>query len=401
MGKNKKEHKIMLKNKINILALSWRDIKAPKRGGAEVHTHEMLKRLNKERYKVVHFSPLFKGATQKENIDGVTYLRRGNILTVILWAFIYYKKNSTSIDFVVDQCNTHRFFTKLWVSKDKRIFFIHQLTREIWDINLPFPFNKMGRLMESWMLRLNKKDNTITLSKSTKQELLELGFCAEKIYIIPIGVSETIFTCNKEKLEKQDIPTYIYVGRYARYKGINVSIEALAEVKERYHDARLWICGKKDQHYIDQDIKPLCDRLGISCSEYEVNPEADVVLWGFVSEERKYELMKRAHALLFPSIREGWGIIVTEAGILGTPSIVFDAPGTVDAVNYGKAGYICGDRSSKSVAKKMLDVLENEKEYGEMARKAYEFSEQFKWEKNGVLLEQVLEQIIKKQVRKG
>lgn len=35
--------KIEVSNKITILALSWRDIKAPKAGGAEVHTHEMPK----------------------------------------------------------------------------------------------------------------------------------------------------------------------------------------------------------------------------------------------------------------------------------------------------------------------------------------------------------------------
>ena len=54
-------------NKKNLLFLSWRDIEAPKKGGAEVFTHEMLSRRDQELSKVVHFSPFFEGAKKKRN----------------------------------------------------------------------------------------------------------------------------------------------------------------------------------------------------------------------------------------------------------------------------------------------------------------------------------------------
>ena len=54
---NEKNRKIMRNSRITILALSWRDIKAPKAGGAEVHTHEILKRADKDKYCIYHFSP--------------------------------------------------------------------------------------------------------------------------------------------------------------------------------------------------------------------------------------------------------------------------------------------------------------------------------------------------------
>ena len=93
-------------NKLTILALSWRDIKAPKSGGAEVHTHEMLSRADKSKYEIIHFSPRIGDAPKKEIIDGVTYLRSGNIITVIFEAMKYYKRHRNQIDFVIDQCNT-------------------------------------------------------------------------------------------------------------------------------------------------------------------------------------------------------------------------------------------------------------------------------------------------------
>ena len=99
--------------RITVLALSWRDIKAPKAGGAEIHTHEMLSRADHKKIRIIHFSPLFDSASPDETIDGVRYLRQGNIFSVISAAHAFYRANRDRIDFVIDQCNTHRFYTIL------------------------------------------------------------------------------------------------------------------------------------------------------------------------------------------------------------------------------------------------------------------------------------------------
>ena len=148
--------KIKNSSKTTILALSWRDIKSPNAGGAEVHTHEMLKRADKSKYRIYHLATRAKNQPESEVIDGVTYLRHGNALTVILAAIQFYRKNRNNIDFVIDQCNTHRFFTPFWVPARKRIFYIHQLTKEIWDYSAKFPLSTIGKLTEEWMLRLNR-----------------------------------------------------------------------------------------------------------------------------------------------------------------------------------------------------------------------------------------------------
>ena len=116
-----------------ILFLSWRDIKHPKKGGAEVYTHEVLKRLVERGMKVEHYSVLFDDGVREEYIDGVRYMRSGNNLTVIVHAMAHYYRHQSKIALVVDQCNTHRFFSSMWIPHSKRVFFIHQLTREIWQ----------------------------------------------------------------------------------------------------------------------------------------------------------------------------------------------------------------------------------------------------------------------------
>lgn len=362
--------------KITILFLSWRDIKAPKRGGAEVFTHEMLKRVDKNRYNIIHFSPEYidkQGipSALEEDIDGVKYIRKGNPFTVILEARKYYLKNRKNIDFVVDQCNTHRFFSKFWVENKKRIFFIHQLTREIWFMNMKFPFNYLGYLSEIPFLRLSKDDYTITVSQSTKNNLLDAGVKSDKISILPEGLD--FLPWKKEKFyEKEKEATFIYVGRYSNYKGIDKTVEAFCQIKKTQKDAKLWIVGKKNEEYINAVIKPILAKYGTD--------ESSITFWGFVSDEKKLELMSRAHALLFPSMREGWGLIITEAGAVGTPSIGYNSPGIRDALDMGKAGYLCENNNVDELLYKMKDIIKNKENYNLMKENAYNFAKNFHWD---------------------
>lgn len=385
--------RIKKNDKITILALSWRDIKSPNAGGAEVHTHEMLKRADKNKYRIYHLATRAKGQPEREVIDGVTYLRHGNALTVIWAAFRFYRKNRSNIDFVIDQCNTHRFFTPFWVPTKKRIFYIHQLTKEIWDYSAKFPLSTIGKLTEEWMLKLNRHDAVITVSESTRDELIERGYDVNKIKIIHNGVSfqpwERDKWCKKERKS-----TFIYAGRYSPYKGIDMAVEALAQVKKDYPDARLWIIGKKNQEYVDNNLMPTCNRNHLTWEDAsDDNPTGDIVSWGYVSEEKKLDLLSRSHVLLFPSIREGWGIPITEAGCVGTPSIAFDSPGIREAVDYGKAGYLCAENTVEGLAAQMRMVISDEMVYSNKRESAYAYSSQFLWDEAGKEFERFMEQL--------
>lgn len=179
-----------------VLLLSWRDIRSPKSGGAEIFTHEMLKRSQQGRFQFIHFSPQFEGMPEHEVIDGITYIRKGNIYSVIYYAMRYYRRHRGKIDYVINQANTHQFFTRFWVEASKRIFFIHQLTREIWFENAKFPLNVIGFHMEPLMLKLARKDRTLTVSPSTRYDLLKLGFHPDRVHLLPEALSLIIGRAN-------------------------------------------------------------------------------------------------------------------------------------------------------------------------------------------------------------
>lgn len=379
-----------MNKKIKLLFLSWRDIKAPKKGGAEVYTHEMLKRVDMKKYEIVHFSPAFEDGKDEEIIDGIRYIRRGNILSVIYHAHKYYRKNKKDIDYVVDQCNTHRFFIPLWVRKSKRIFFIHQLTREIWFRNLGFPFNHIGYKLENTFLKFSKKDYTMTVSNSTRKDLIDIGFEKNKVFILPEGIDFDHWD-KKDFLAKEEEATFIYVGRYARYKGIDDAVEAFGRFKKKYGHGKLWLVGKKNDSYIEEKLNPICKRHGISIGNDEDTD--DVITFGFVSDEKKLELMSKAHVLVFPSNREGWGLIVTEAAAVGTPSIVYNSAGLVDAVDNGKAGLITKENNYNEIFNLMERLISDKSYYEDIRDSAYNFSLRFHWDHTAVHFESFIDGI--------
>lgn len=360
-----------------ILALSWRDIRSPKSGGAEVHTYNLMKCLKEQNYNFISFAPHYNGITDEEVDENITYIRKGNIITVIFHAFCYYLKNQKHIDYVINQCNTHNFFTRLWVPKEKRIFYIHQLTREIWDINAKFPLNVIGKKLENFSLKLNRHDYTITVSESTKQELVDLGFDPNRIFLIYNAVDPLII---KDEVEdKADNKDFIYVGRYSKYKGIDIAVEALGMVHQKYSDAKLRIVGKEDKEFVDTTIIPIAQKYNLSVG---YNDSCDIIICGFVSEEEKLRLMENSKALIFPSIREGWGIIVSEAAARGTPSIVYNSPGARDAVNFGRAGYLCNHNSVDDIYQLMLSTLQDAQLYKQKQEEALEYVKKFNWKNN-------------------
>ena len=380
--------KIQLSNQV-VLLLSWRDILAPRRGGAEVFTHEMLKRSTSKQFQYVHFSPMYPGSEPVEMIDNVLYLRAGNIWTVILHAASFYRKHRKKIKYVVNQCNTHQFFTRFWVPRAKRLFFIHQTTREIWFQNMGFIKGLPGYLMEPTLLRLAKHDRTITVSASTRNALIHHGFHPDHVQIIPEGI-EFEHWPHENWLPKQANPTFLYIGRFVKYKGIDYVVEAFGKLKQKYPTATLWIAGKTNEQYLNQELQPIMERYGLSSNKGTEEDDlsmskmkADVIFHGFVTEERKLELMSRAHMLVFPSQREGWGLTITEAAAVGTPSLVSNSPGLVDAVDYGRSGYMVAHGDVDALCKQMIDVIDRPGEYERIRACAYEYAKQFHFDHTG------------------
>ena len=130
----------------------------------------------------------------------------------------------------------------------------------------------------------------------------------------------------------------------------------------------------------------LCSQLGI---------EKYVKFWGYVTDRKKFELLSRAHILISPSIREGWGLTVIEAAAVGTPTVAYNVPGLKDSIRNGETGILC-KQHPENLAKKTLDLLLNEKKYIKICHNAKQWSKKFSWEKSGGISLKLLEKINEK-----
>src|SRR5688572_21161983 len=95
-----------------ILIVNWRDPRNPEAGGAEVHLHEVARRLAADGFHCVQMAHAFPGAPDEEWLDGVHILRRGGALTFnfTVWRHLRRWCAEHRIDAVLDDSNKIAFF---------------------------------------------------------------------------------------------------------------------------------------------------------------------------------------------------------------------------------------------------------------------------------------------------
>ena len=86
--------------------------------------------------------------------------------------------------------------------------------------------------------------------------------------------------------------------------------------------------------------------------------------------------MKNATLIIVTSIKEGWGLIVTEANSQGTPAIVYNSDGLRDSVIKNVTGKVV-ERNPGAMAQAILNVTSNDAAYEKLRHAAWEHSKQF------------------------
>lgn len=361
-------------NQSSVLILNWRCPKNPQAGGAEKVTLKHASYWVKKRFNALWLAGKFKGAKSEEIIDGVKIIRFGNPLIIYFLApLIYWFKFKGNFNFVVDEIHGLPFLTPLWAFKSKKIAFIHEVAQEIWDEMFPFPLNLLGRLYEKIYFLFYKNTPFITVSNSTKTDLIKHGIQKKNIHLIPNGLDLKPV----EKIpQKEKKLTLLFVGRLVKMKGVEESIKIFYQVKKKLNNSQLKIVGYGKKEYIIA-IQRLCRKLNI------LN---NVLFYGPIEEQKKISLLRSSHFLIHTSVREGFGLTVIEANSQGTPVIAYNSPGLKDIVEDGINGYkikaLKKDKKRREQgAKKILAVFKNKEKYKKLVSSSIEYSKKFKWSK--------------------
>jgi glycosyltransferase involved in cell wall biosynthesis len=351
---------------MRLVMLSWRYLGHPQGGGAEVLTHEILRRCVDRGWDVTAFTATYPGAAPTEVIDGVKVIRRGVQHTVHAQAWRWLRSRREEFDVVVDQVNTIPFLTPLYVPARQRRLFICQFAREYWfretrgAFKLVAPF---GYALEPWYTRLYRGTRTITISESTRDELEHLGVRVASI--IPMAIHTEALPSLAPKPSGLRV---VIVGRLTPAKFVEQAITAFAEVQRAEPAARLDVIGSGDPEYRAELDALVLDR-GVQ----------HVTFHGRIAEADKMALLADAHFHVFTSHREGWGLTVTEAAAVGTPTVAYDVPGVRDSVADARLLVAKGDTAA--LAARLLAVHRDPDVYADVRTRAWDGARELSWQR--------------------
>jgi glycosyltransferase involved in cell wall biosynthesis len=216
----------------------------------------------------------------------------------------------------------------------------------------------------------------------TKDELVSAhGALASKIHIVNYGVDHATY------YPRPGVPRspgrVLYVGEVSRAKGLDVLIQAFAELKQKVPDAELLIGGKgKDL----QLLQELVASLGLK----------DVEFRGFIPEIELAELYASAAVMVFPS-RYGFGLSSLEAMACGTPVVV---TATLDAPEFiADAGLLVKPEDVADLAGSIGRILSEPALREDLTQKGIARAARYSWAATATQTRQVCETVVASQPR--
>ena len=193
----------------------------------------------------------------------------------------------------------------------------------------------------------------------TKKSMKVLGYGNVK------GVDMALFSrrpevvASAQKLKKEGVFTFVFIGRIARDKGINELCKAMRKLLG-FAPVRLVLVGlnEDDLDPISQEAKDLI--ANNSAIEYVGEKYGDELLAYYAA----------ADCFVLPSYREGFPNTVLEAGAMGLPCVVTDINGSREIIVEGENGMIVPPRNADALFQAMLEMVRNKTNREYMANKA-------------------------------
>ena len=350
---------------MKILILNYRDRTHPLAGGAEVHLHRIFGKLTELGHEVILFTTSYKGAADIETIDGIRVVRCGSDARFQLNVLLKVPKliKELNPDIIVEDLNKLPLFSP-YITKIPKLIQIHHLWKSSIFKEASFPVAFAVWFGERLIPRVYKKCHFAAVSPSAKRELCELGIANDKISVIYNGTEAEYL--DAEKVRDKSL-YFLWLGRFRKYKGVWVALEAFKIFSEKHPDVKLLFAGSGSE---EQKLREKAKEWGL---------EGKVEFLGTVEAEEKMELMGKALGLLQTSYKEGWGLTVIEAAACGTASIASNVSGLCDSVKDGITGLLFKAGNAADCARKMEMLCDNAVLRNKLESEARGYAGSFDW----------------------
>jgi glycosyltransferase involved in cell wall biosynthesis len=362
-----------------IAFLSWRDTRNPEGGGAELYLEKVAAGLVERGCEVTIFCAAHAAAPPEETVDGIRFVRRGSKLSVYPAGMRALRRGDLGDpDVVVDVQNGLPFFSRL-VTRKPVVVLVHHVHREQWPVVYPGLKGRVGwwieRRVAPWLYR---REQYVAVSRATRGELRQLGVTGPRVAVVHNGTDPA----REVDVAKSSTPMIAVVGRLVPHKQVEHAIDAAIALRAEFPDLRLHVVGGG---WWEGNLHEYAEAHGAGST---------VVFEGHVDEQRKHEVYEQAWVLALPSLKEGWGLVVGEAGMHETPAVAYrSAGGTRESIEDGVSGLLVEGQTELNDA--LREVLRDRAVRAQLSKGAREVSDTFTWghaqESFAVVLREVLD----------
>lgn len=353
--------------------LAWRDLDDVEAGGSEVHAAEVARLWSEAGIEVVMRTSYAQGHPPTAKRDGYQVIRKaGRYLVFPRAALSEAAHRYGKRDALVEIWNGMPFFSPLWAT-GPRVVFLHHVHADMWKMVLPPNLARMGDTLERQVApRIYRGSRMVTLSPSSKEEMLEIGFKDDLVEIVPPGVDAHF----RPGGTRSATPLIVGVGRLVPVKRFDRLIRAVVEARRSAPELELKIVGTGPDR---SDLEALIE---------ELDAGSFVHLAGRVTDEELVASYQSAWAVASASVREGWGMTLTEAAACGTPSVATRIPGHVDALAEGKSGLLADDQAD--LARQIARIATDGQLRQRLTTGALEHAGNFTWDATATKIMEIL-----------
>jgi glycosyltransferase involved in cell wall biosynthesis len=264
-------------------------------------------------------------------------------------------------DALVEIWNGVPWLSPVWCRKP-HITVLHHIHGPMWDQILPGPLAAFGRVLEARIAPpFYRRSLTVTPSDATRDELLELGFHADRVRAFPNGV-DAFFSPGGDKTPN---PSILAVGRLAPVKRFELVIDAALAARQRLPGLTATIIGEGPMR---GELQQRIDAAG--ASDW-------IHIRGRVDRHELVAEYRQAWLIVSGSLAEGWGLSLTEGAACGTPAVATDIRGHRSSVVAGVTGVLV---EPALLGATIADVLGDDRRRHELASAALARARTLTWD---------------------
>ncbi len=368
---------------LRVLFLNWRDTGHPEGGGSERYAQEVTDGLARLGHQVTLLTARYPGSCADEvRPSGVRVLRRGGRFGIYPWAARAVRSGLVEApDVIVETQNGVPYLTALWAPRTPHLVLVHHVHREQWPVVVGPVLAHVGWWLESRLAPfVNRHRPYVAVSEVTRRQVADLGVAPERIRVVHCGAIPPV----PHDVERSEEPQLVVLGRLVPHKRVEIALETMARLRTEFPTARMVVAGRG---WWEDNIRAAVTRLGLEDC-------VDVV--GFVSEAERHRLLASSWVSLVPSLKEGWGLVVVEAGMHATPSVAFDGTGGLtESIVDGETGYLAAADDLEDFVALTRRLLLDRSERERLGKGAEAFAASFTWEATVARWDQTLREVVR------